>query len=125
MNSKNLTGAPGQRASADPGRSRRRTPPQRFTGSQSPLRPRSPTSLQPVYTEEAKQMHLEGAVSVQHPRHRRRRRQVVGVTHGLGHGLDESAMRAIQGTRFTPALDTTGHPVDWEGVVNVNFQMAG
>ena len=23
------------------------------------------------------------------------------------------------------AFDSTGHPVDWEGVVNVNFQMAG
>ncbi len=80
---------------------------------------------QPVYTEEAKQMHLEGAVSIRIRVTSTGAVQVVAVTHGLGHGLDESAMRAIQGTRFTPALDATGHPVDWEGVVNVNFQMAG
>ena len=80
---------------------------------------------QPVYTAEAKQMHLEGNVSVQIKVNSAGAVQVVRVTHGLGHGLDESAMRAIQGTRFSPALDTTGHPIDWEGVVNVSFQMAG
>ena len=46
------------------------------------------------------------------------------VLYPLGHGLDQSAERAIQGTRFAPALDASGHPVDWEGVVRVNFQLA-
>ena len=80
---------------------------------------------QPVYTAEAKQMHLEGNVSIQIKVTSSGAVRVVRVTHGLGHGLDESAMRAIEGTRFTPALDTAGHPIDWEGVVNVSFQMAG
>jgi protein TonB len=31
----------------------------------------------------------------------------------------------VQATRFQPALDATGHPVDWEGTVNVAFQLAG
>jgi protein TonB len=79
----------------------------------------------PVYTEEAKQMHLEGNVSIQIKITSTGAVQVVRITHGLGHGLDESARRAIEGTRFSPALDTTGHPIDWEGVVNVSFQMAG
>lgn len=79
---------------------------------------------QPVYTAEAKQMHLEGAVSIRIRVTSSGSVEVVSITHGLGHGLDESARRAIEGTRFTPALDATGHPVDWEGVVNVNFQMA-
>ena len=50
---------------------------------------------------------------------------VLGVTNGLGHGLDESAVRAVQATRFRPAVDSNGSPVDWEGVVNISFQMAG
>jgi TonB family protein len=78
-----------------------------------------------VYTEEAKQLHLEGEVSIRIKVLSSGAVQVISITRGLGHGLDESAKRAIQGTRFTPAIDTTGHPVDWEGVVNVNFQMAG
>ena len=49
---------------------------------------------------------------------------VVGVTNGLGHGLDESAVHAVQMTRFKPAVDATGSPMDWEGVVNISFQIA-
>ena len=70
-------------------------------------------------------MHLEGAVSIRIRVTSGGAVEVMSVTRGLGHGLDESAKRAILGTRFSPALDSTGHPVDWEGVVNVNFQMAG
>ena len=51
--------------------------------------------------------------------------QVLGVTSGLGHGLDESAAAAVQATRFQPATDASGIPIDWEGIVNVAFQLAG
>ena len=47
--------------------------------------------------------------------------QVLGVTSDLGHGLGDSAVRAVQATRFQPATDDSGHPTDWEGVVNVDF----
>ncbi len=80
---------------------------------------------QPVYTDEAKQLHLEGAVSIRIHVSNTGTVSVLGVAHGLGHGLDQAAVRAAQGMKFSPALDPTGHPVDWEGVVNVNFQMAG
>jgi protein TonB len=49
---------------------------------------------------------------------------VAGVLSGLGHGLDESAVRAAQGTRFDPALDASGRPVDWKGTVKIVFQLA-
>lgn len=78
----------------------------------------------PAYTEEAKALHLEGNVSVRIRVTSGGAVQVIAVTRGLGHGLDQSAIQAIQGTRFTPATDATGRPVDWEGVVNVNFQIA-
>jgi TonB family protein len=78
----------------------------------------------PVYTEEAKAMHLEGNVSLRIRVTASGAVQVLGVVHGLGHGLDQSAIQATEATRFRPALDNSGHAIDWEGVVLVNFQMS-
>jgi len=39
--------------------------------------------------------------------------------------LDESAKRAVMATKFEPATDGSGHPVAWDGVVLVAFQLAG
>ena len=78
----------------------------------------------PSYTAEAKSLHLEGNVAIKIKVLASGEVQVLGVVHGLGHGLDESAVSATQATRFRPALDASGQPVDWEGVVNVNFQMS-
>ncbi len=78
----------------------------------------------PSYTAEAKAAHVEGAVSIKIRVTAEGSVQVVSVTRGLGHGLDQSAIQAIEATRFLPAKDTTGRPIEWEGVVNVNFQMS-
>ncbi len=78
----------------------------------------------PTYTAEATAMHLEGVVSIRIRVSSAGAVSVVGVTNGLGHGLDESAIHAIQATRFKPAQDATGAPTDWEGVVNISFQIA-
>ncbi len=78
----------------------------------------------PVYTEEAKAMHLEGNVSLRIRVTSSGAVQVLGVVHGLGHGLDQSAIQATEATRFKPALDNSGRAIDWEGVVLVNFQMS-
>ena len=79
----------------------------------------------PQYTEEAIKMHLEGTVAVRLRVLASGGVQVLGVSSGLGHGLDESARAAVQATRFQPATDASGAPIDWEGVVNVAFQLAG
>ena len=79
----------------------------------------------PQYTEEAVKLHLEGTVSVRLRVTSSGGVQVLGVTNGLGHGLDQSALAAVQATRFQPATDASGTPIDWEGVVNVAFQLAG
>jgi protein TonB len=79
----------------------------------------------PEYTEEAKQLHIEGNVTVRIRVSSTGAVQVLGVISDLGHGLGESAVRAIQATRFSPATDDSGRPIDWEGVVNVQFQLAG
>jgi periplasmic protein TonB len=48
---------------------------------------------------------------------------VLGVSSSLGHGLDQAAERAAQGMRFQPATQD-GKAVDWDGVVNITFQLA-
>ena len=79
----------------------------------------------PQYTAEAIQLHIEGVVSVRLRVSSSGSVQVLGVTSDLGHGLGESAIRAVEATRFKPATDASGRPTDWEGVVNVAFQLAG
>jgi TonB family protein len=79
----------------------------------------------PEYTAEARQLHLEGTVTVHIRVLPDGSVEVVGISDGLGHGLDESARRAVQGTKFEPATDASGHPIEWDGVVKVAFQLAG
>jgi TonB family protein len=78
----------------------------------------------PEYTAEAVRLHIEGVVSVRLRVSSSGTIQVLGVTNDLGHGLGESAIHAVEATRFQPATDANGHPVDWEGVVNIAFQLA-
>jgi TonB family protein len=79
----------------------------------------------PEYTAEAIKLHIEGTVSVRLRVSSSGTVQVLGVTSDLGHGLGDSAIRAVQATRFKPATDASGNPIDWEGIVNVAFQLAG
>jgi periplasmic protein TonB len=79
----------------------------------------------PDYTEEARQLRVEGVVTIHIRVLPSGAVEIVSVDRGLGHGLDESAKRAILATRFEPATDAAGHPVIWDGIVNVAFQLAG
>ena len=86
--------------------------------------PRVTYKPRPEYTAEARQLHLEGLVSVRIRVLADGSVEVLGITNGLGHGLDESARRAVMATKFEPATDASGRPVTWDGVVNVAFQLA-
>ena len=79
----------------------------------------------PEYTADAMAKHIEGTITVRVHVSSSGAVQVLGVVNDLGYGLGNSALRAVQGTRFQPATDAQGHPVDWEGMVNVVFQLAG
>jgi TonB family protein len=79
----------------------------------------------PEYTQEARQLHIEGTVVLRIRVLPDASVEVLSVISGLGHGLDESAKRAIMATKFEPATDATGHPIAWDGIVNVAFQLAG
>jgi TonB family protein len=77
----------------------------------------------PLYTDEARNLHIEGDVLVQVVFPASGPVQVIRVTKGLGHGLDEAAVRAAQQIRFKPALQD-GKPVDFPATVHIEFQLA-
>jgi TonB family protein len=77
----------------------------------------------PIYTEEARQLKLEGEVLLEVMFGANGQLRVNRVVRGLGHGLDEAAVAAANRMRFKPAL-REGQPVDSMAVVHVLFQMA-
>ena len=77
----------------------------------------------PVYTEEARSLKLEGEVLLDVNFSANGTLHVNRVVRGLGHGLDEAAIAAANKIRFKPAL-RAGQPVDSTAVVHVTFQMA-
>ena len=77
----------------------------------------------PVYTEEARSLRLEGEVLLEVNFSANGTLHVNRVVRGLGHGLDEAAVAAANKIRFKPAL-RAGQPVDSTAVVHVTFQMA-
>jgi TonB family protein len=78
---------------------------------------------QPVYTEEARALKLEGEVLLEVMFGANGSLHVNRVVRGLGHGLDEAAIAAANKMRFKPAM-RIGQPVDSTAVVHVVFQMA-
>jgi TonB family protein len=77
----------------------------------------------PQYTDEARKLRIEGDVLVQVVFPASGPVQVIRVTKGLGHGLDEAAIHAAQQIRFKPALQD-GKPVDFPATVHIEFQLA-
>ena len=78
---------------------------------------------QPVYTDEARSMKLEGEVLLEVMFGANGTLHVNRVVRGLGHGLDEAAIAAANKMRFKPA-QRMGQPVDSTAIVHVTFQIA-
>jgi TonB family protein len=78
---------------------------------------------QPVYTDEARSLKLEGEVLLEVMFSANGTLHVNRVVRGLGHGLDEAAIAAANKMRFRPAL-RMGQSVDSTAVVHVLFQLA-
>jgi TonB family protein len=76
----------------------------------------------PAYTAEAKQMGLEGQVSLDVVFTANGSVKVVRVLRGLGHGLDEAAQQAAAQVRFRPAT-RGGVPVDSNATIYITFQI--
>jgi TonB family protein len=77
----------------------------------------------PVYTAEAREMHLEGEVLVRVTFGATGHLRVEQVVRGLGHGLDEAALRAAEQIRFRPA-QRDGQTYDSTALVHIVFELA-
>jgi TonB family protein len=77
----------------------------------------------PAYTDEARQLKLEGEVLLEVMFGANGQLRVNRVVRGLGHGLDEAAVAAANKIRFKAAL-RDGQPVDSTAIVHVVFQLA-
>jgi len=77
----------------------------------------------PVYTDEARSLKLEGEVLLQVQFAANGQLHVNRVVRGLGHGLDETAVAAANKMRFKPAL-RNGQAMDSTAIVHVVFQLA-
>jgi TonB family protein len=75
-----------------------------------------------VYTPEARDLRLEGEVSLQVIFQADGTIRVVRVVSGLGHGLDEAAMQAATRVRFKPAT-RGGVPVDTNATIKISFEL--
>jgi len=79
-------------------------------------------SVQPEFTEEARQASYQGSCSIQLIVDAQGNPQNVHVTKHLGMGLDEKAVEAVRQYRFKPAM-YDGHPVAVQIVVEVDFHL--
>lgn len=78
---------------------------------------------QPVYSDEARKLGIEGEVLVEVVFRASGQVQTVRVVKGLGHGLDEAALHAAEQIRFKPALQE-GQAVDFSAIAHIVFQLA-
>ncbi|MGZ4815728.1 MAG: energy transducer TonB [Terriglobales bacterium] len=101
-------------------------------GGGAPAKSSAPAATQPVevlekpepqYTQEARNLKIEGEVHLKVLFQANGRVQVLQVVHGLGHGLDEAAAAAAQKIRFKPA-QRDGRPCDMTATVHIVFQLA-
>jgi TonB family protein len=77
----------------------------------------------PQYTEEARQLKIQGEVTLQVKFGADGRVEVLRLVNRLGHGLDEQAERVAQQIRFKPAA-RNGQPVDHITFIHIIFQLA-
>jgi TonB family protein len=89
--------------------------------------PQTPVEIlfkpKPQYTDEARKLKLEGEVLLRVLFTAGGEARVLEVVKGLGHGLDENAVRAAQQIRFKPAL-RDGQPSDSTATVHIIFELA-
>lgn len=77
----------------------------------------------PTYTDQARKLGIEGDVILEVDFLSSGALRVIRVVRGLGHGLDEAAVKAAEQIRFKPAQDR-GRPVDSRNTVSIVFRLA-
>jgi TonB family protein len=76
---------------------------------------------EPVYTQDAKEHHVEGDAVVKVVFRANGSIDVLGLVRGLGYGLDEPALQSARGIRFHPALNAAAEPVDFPTNIIIHF----
>jgi TonB family protein len=79
-------------------------------------------SVQPEFTEQARQANYEGTVSIQLIVDSQGNPQDIRVTRHLGMGLDQKAIDAVRQYKFRPAMYQE-HPVSVQMVIEVDFHL--
>jgi periplasmic protein TonB len=79
-------------------------------------------SVDPGFTEQARQQNYQGTVSIQLIVDAQGNPQNVHIARSLGLGLDEKAIAAVRQYRFRPAM-YQGHPVAVQMIVEVDFRL--
>jgi TonB family protein len=77
----------------------------------------------PIYTQEARNLRIEGEVLLEVVLEASGSLHIVRVVRGLGHGLDDNAVKAAEQIRFKPAT-RDGQPADSTVVLHIIFQLA-
>ena len=77
----------------------------------------------PDYTAEGRALKIEGEVRLEVQFTASGQVHVIRVVHGLGHGLDEQAVRAAEKITFKPA-QRQGQAVDSTATLHIIFQLA-
>jgi TonB family protein len=99
-------------------------PKKRAASTESPT---SPVDIlekpRPEYTADGRSLKIEGDVVIDMVFLADGSVQVNRVISGLGHGLDEAALRAAQQIKFKPAK-RDGQPVDFPARVRIEFRLA-
>jgi TonB family protein len=78
--------------------------------------------VDPEYSEEARKAKYNGSVTLSIVIDTNGRAEDIRVSRGLGMGLDEKAVQAVQQWRFKPAM-SKGVPVKVRAAVEVNFRL--
>ena len=78
---------------------------------------------EPMYTAEARQLKIEGDVVLRVTITSTGQMVVLNVLRGLGHGLDEAAIRSAPTYKFRPATEN-GRPVEYTTNIIIKFQTA-
>ncbi len=76
----------------------------------------------PTYSLEAQQLHIEGEVLLQVVFQASGEIRIMHISHGLGHGLDETAAEATSHIRFKPAT-CGGTSIDVNATIHVTFRL--
>jgi len=76
----------------------------------------------PVYTQEARELKVEGQVWLEVEFRASGQIDIVRVVRGLDHGLNEAAEQAVMKIKFRPAT-RGGAPVDTKATVNITFEL--